>query len=197
MLLPAPPSTGSPVTIDQPSERPAAADRPFDVARAFDEHGRVLFAFAVNATRDRHAAEDCVQEAFLRAWRARDRFDAGRAGERTWLFAILRNVIVDGHRAGARVPEPIGDRQQDEAAPEVDLLGRLGLLEALARLSPEHRQVVVAVHVDGLPYAELSDRTGVPAATLRTRCFAALRVLRGHLDGERDAAERGGGRADG
>jgi RNA polymerase sigma-70 factor, ECF subfamily len=185
----APPDREGPVaSIDDDPRRPVQP--PFDLGRAFDEHGAVLFAFAVNATRDRHAAEDCVQETFLRAWRARDRFDGRRAGERTWLFAILRNVVVDGYRSAARRPEPV--EQQEEAAPEIDLLGRLGLLEALARLTPEHRSVVVAVHVEGTPYAELADRTGVPVATLRSRCFYALRALRGHLDDGRRDGEEGG-----
>ena len=49
-----------------------------DVAAAFAEHGSALLGFAVNSLRDRPLAEDCVQETFLRAWRARSSFDAGR-----------------------------------------------------------------------------------------------------------------------
>jgi RNA polymerase sigma-70 factor, ECF subfamily len=162
----------------------------FDVTRAYDAHGHALFGFAVNALRDRGVAEDCVQETFLRAWRARDRYDPSRASARTWLFAIARNVVADALRARERTPKPhadlIGgattDDVEDAAPGATDPLDRLQLLAALATLSPAHREVLLAVHVYGLSYDELATRTGVSAPTLRTRAFYALRALRTHFD---------------
>ncbi|WJL95973.1 sigma-70 family RNA polymerase sigma factor [Microbacterium sp. ET2] len=156
----------------------------FDVRRAFAENGNALLGYAVNALRDRPLAEDCVQETFLRAWRSRDRFDAARATERTWLFAIARNVIVDALRARARLPR-IGDDAELETrmADAIDPLERLGIIEGLAALSDAHRTVVVAVHVEGRSYQELADATGIPVATWRTRAFHGLRALRRHLQG--------------
>jgi len=154
-----------------------------DVRAAFAEHGGALLGFAVNALQDRQLAEDCVQETFLRAWRARASFDPARGGERTWLFAIERRVVLDVHRARQRTPVLVPDEHAPErAAPAADPLDRLGIVEGLARLSDEHREVVVAVHLTGLSYQEFSDVSGVPVATLRTRCFYALRALRSHLD---------------
>lgn len=155
----------------------------FDVRRAFEAHGGALLGYAVNALRDRPLAEDCVQETFLRAWRARDRFDARRATERTWLFSIARNVIVDAVRARARMPL-IGDdaELENRASEAIDPLERLRMLEALSVLSEVHRTAVVAVHLHGRSYHELSDATGVPVSTWRTRTFHALRALRSHLD---------------
>ncbi|WP_240606772.1 sigma-70 family RNA polymerase sigma factor [Microbacterium sp. Gd 4-13] len=156
----------------------------FDTSRAFDDHGSVLLGFAVNALRDRALAEDCVQETFLRAWRSRDRFDPHRASERTWLFAIARNVVADALRARARLGR-IGSDALLEQQPSTDRdpLERLRIVEGLSRLSDAHREVVVAVHLDGRSYQELADATGTPVATLRTRAFHALRALRGHLEG--------------
>lgn len=160
------------------STRPA-----FDLRRAFDDNGHALLGFAVNALRDRPLAEDCVQETFLRAWRARDRFDARAASERTWLFSIARNVIVDALRARARLPV-IGDQGELEsrAAEAIDPLDRLRMLEALSVLSEAHRTAVVAIHLHGRSYQELADATGVPVATWRTRTFHGLRALRTHLE---------------
>ncbi|TQK19981.1 RNA polymerase sigma-70 factor (ECF subfamily) [Microbacterium sp. SLBN-154] len=156
----------------------------FDVRRAFAENGSALLGYAVNALRDRPLAEDCVQETFLRAWRSRDRFDAARATERTWLFAIARNVIVDALRARARLPR-IGDDAELETrmVDAIDPLERLRIIEGLAALSEAHRTVVVAVHVEGRSYQELADATGIPVATWRTRAFHGLRALRKHLQG--------------
>jgi RNA polymerase sigma-70 factor (ECF subfamily) len=168
-------------TLDGPSDR---VDRPFDLAAEYDLHGPALFGYAVNALRDRQLAEDCVQETFLRAWRSRDRFDPERAGMRTWLFAIQRNVIVDTQRSMQRMPRIHPPEVLDEAAAEhPDPLEHLGMIEALASLSEEHRAAVIAVHLSGETYAEVSAASGVPVSTLRTRVFYALRALRAHFEG--------------
>ncbi|ROQ15447.1 RNA polymerase sigma factor (sigma-70 family) [Rathayibacter sp. PhB93] len=162
---------------------PAPGDpAPLDLTAAFDEHGSALLGFAVNALRDRGLAEDCVQETFLRAWRSRERYSAERASPRTWLFAIARNVIVDAHRSLQRLPRIVPAEVLDDVpGDDVDPLEPLMMVEALARLSPEHRQVVVAIHLRGESYAEVSAATGVAVATLRTRTFYALKALRTHL----------------
>lgn len=161
----------------------------FDVAAAYDRHAAVLLRFAASSVSDTATAEDVVQETFLRAWRARDRYSADRGAERAWLFAIARNVVIDTYRSGARRPVPVGDETLDAAtrtqpAPPSEMEAvehRIVLLSALAQLSSEHRQVIAAVQVRGLTYQELSDSTGVPVRTLRTRMFYALRALRATL----------------
>ncbi|MBY4227793.1 sigma-70 family RNA polymerase sigma factor [Rhodococcus fascians] len=166
----------------------------FDVAAAYDQHASEMLGYAVNALRDRALAQDCVQETFLRAWRARARFDPSRGSLRTWLFAIERNVIVDLVRSQARVPATTSDRPDEhERGPNTvtrdttaDTDERLRIIAALAQLSPDHREVVVAVHVSGSSYAELSESTGVPVRTLRTRAFYALKALRRNLDRKED-----------
>ncbi len=60
------------------------------VHAAYTAHGAELFRFALRGLGDVGAAQDVVQETFLRAWRAADRFDAGVASLRVWLFAIAR-----------------------------------------------------------------------------------------------------------
>lgn len=158
----------------------------FDVRAAYAAHGRDLLGFMVNALRDRGLAEDCVQETFTRAWQARDRFDPARASQRTWLFAIGRNVVVDAVRARARRPEPApGEQVVEQAAHDAGLartLDHVTLVWALAQLSEPHRRVVVGVRLEGLGYEELAERDAVPVATLRTRMFHALRALRAILD---------------
>ena len=167
----------------------------FDVRAAYAEHGASLVAFAAASLRDRGLAEDCVQEVFVRAWRASDRHDPDRGSVRTWLFAIARNVVVDAARARARRPGvAAGDAAPEVADPRDEhaaVVERMRLAQALARLTPEQRQVVVEVHLNGRDYADVSQQTGVAAATLRTRMFAALRVLRKDLS-EGPGSEEGG-----
>jgi len=179
-------TSGSVIELTRPSDSPPRRGA-FDLATEYDAHSRVLFAYAVNALHDRGAAEDCVQETFLRAWRSRESFDPARAAARTWLFAILRNVVIDAQRAGQRMPRTVAeDAAPEAAAPSTEPLDRLQVVEALAKLSEEHRAAVVAIHLTGESYAEVAERSGVPVATLRTRVYYALRALRGHIDFEEE-----------
>lgn len=167
-----------------------AAPDGFDVRRAYAEHGRVLFGFALNGVGDHGLAEECVQETFVRAWRARGRYRPERASERTWLFAIARNVVVDALRARARRPRLVAQderRSPDPSARVNDQVeDRVVLLAGLSRVSPEHREVIVAVQIEGMSYDQLSERTGVPVGTLRTRMYYGLRALREILKGADD-----------
>lgn len=160
----------------------------FDVRSAYAAHGSDLLGFAINALRDRGLAEECVQETFTRAWQARERFDSGRGSERTWLFAIARNVVVDAVRARSRRPlTVVPDVAEADVAPGDDLqraIDHVTLVWALAQVREEHRRVIVAVQLEGHTYAQLSRRDGVPVATLRTRMFHGLRALRAILDEE-------------
>lgn len=169
-------------TRDEVGQLATEGPAEFDVRSAYDAFGGELLGFVLNGVGDRAAAEDCVQDIFVKAWRARERYDGRRSSLRTWLYAIARNVVVDHHRATARRPRVVGDDAlATVAAPGdsvSDLEERLVLYEALARLSPEHREVIVAVQLDGLDYAELSRRTGVAVTTLRTRMYYGLRALR-------------------
>ncbi|HEV7948863.1 MAG TPA: sigma factor-like helix-turn-helix DNA-binding protein, partial [Glaciihabitans sp.] len=64
---------------------------------------------------------------------------------------------------------------------ESDPLERLSVIEGLAKLSPEHRSVLIDIHLEGRSYAEVAASSGVSAATLRSRSFYALRAMRDHL----------------
>lgn len=162
-------------------------DPPFDIQQALGEHGGALFAFAFNALSDRSEAEDCVQETFIRAWRSRHRYSSSRGSVRTWLFAIARNLVIDALRARVRRPTPTDSEKLEwigePVTEDLRIVERLALYECLATLTVEHRQVISAVQLHGVRYWELSEQTGVPVATLRTRMYYGLKALRAALAG--------------
>nr|WP_231121517.1 sigma-70 family RNA polymerase sigma factor [Motilibacter peucedani] len=164
--------------------RTAAARPPAEtmLRRAFDAHGGELYGFAVRRTRDHHAAEEAVQETFVRAWRAAERYDESAGSLRTWLFAILRNVLVDASRAAAvRPPMARGDEPEphSEGDDEFDrVLDGWMVEDALRRLRPDHRRILVEVHLRGRAYAEVAAELGIPEGTARSRTFYALKALR-------------------
>ena len=81
-----------------------ALTRERDVREAYAAHAAELYGFAMRSLGDSGLAEEAVQETFLRAWRAGERFDPQIGSLRTWLFAILRNVVIDLGRARAARP---------------------------------------------------------------------------------------------
>src|SRR3954464_11680492 len=88
-----------PVTLKRGNSTRGALSRERDVREAYAAHSGELYGFAVRSLGDAGLAEEAVQETFVRAWRAGERFDPKIGSLRTWLFAILRNVVIDLGRA--------------------------------------------------------------------------------------------------
>ncbi len=163
-------------------ERGDGLDSSAGVRAAVEAHSGELYGFAFRALGDQGLAEEVVQETFVRAWRAGHRFDPDIASLRAWLFAILRNVIIDASRARSVRPG-IGIVVDATVADNIDdLLQSWVVEEALRRLTPDHRRAVVEVYYQGRTAAEVAAELGVPAATVRSRLFYGLRALRLSLD---------------
>lgn len=146
---------------------------------AYAAHGDELYGFAARVLGDRGLAEEAVQETFLRAWRAADRFDPGIASLRTWLFSIIRNVVSDLWRAQAARPLPLSGRVE---APGEDPLEAAVVAwqveEALRRIGKEHRHVILETYYLGRSHAEVAAKLGIPEGTVRSRLYYGLRALR-------------------
>jgi len=92
-------------------------DAPIDPARWLDEHGDILYRYALGRLRDPQTAEDLVQDTFLAALRGADSF-SGRSSERTWLVGILKHKIIDHFRKHNRMflSEDLETRELDPHA---------------------------------------------------------------------------------
>jgi RNA polymerase sigma-70 factor, ECF subfamily len=144
-----------------------------------------LFGFACNALGDREVAEEVVQDVFARLWRHAGDYDAGKASVRTWLYAIARNRIVDARRRASVRPglAPAEEQAPEELDRELEqAVLRWQIAAALARLSPEHREVIRLSHWGGLSLREIAERKGIPLGTAKSRAYYALQSLRLILD---------------
>ena len=157
------------------------------VRAVYAAYGSELYGFAARSLGDRGLAEEAVQETFVRAWQAAERFDDRLGSLRTWLFAILRNVVIDLSRARAVRPRLAavdgGARHETDTTgfggDEIDaVLVAWQVEEALRRVSPEHRHVLLEVHYRSRPYAEVAVELGVPAGTVKSRVFYGLKAMR-------------------
>ncbi len=176
-------------TARPPCDRPCAGlCRPDGFAAVHRAHRSWLLSRCRGLLGDPGAAEDAVQEAFLRAWSACRTFDpAAGPSLATWLGTITRNVAVDALRARAVRPRLVaegeGPREHPDATCAVEAaLQRAVLLDALSAVSPQHRGVVLLAVVRDRPYADVAAALDIPVGTVKSRVHHALRGMRRTLD---------------
>ena len=139
-------------------------------------------------------AEDVVQEAFVKAYAALDRYRPG-APFRPWLLRIVANETRNLHRAAGRrgarerraweQSQPLLlARSHDPADATLATDRRSALVQGLARLSPEHRQVVTCRYLLDLDEVETAAVLGWPRGTVKSRLHRAVARLRDVLDTE-------------
>jgi RNA polymerase sigma factor (sigma-70 family) len=145
-------------------------------------------------TGDRADAEDIVQEACLKAFRAITTFSGGNA--RAWVLAIVRNtayswlqknrrtelVAIDDLEADEHFQVERGADIQDSsyANPETDLIAKADeaqLRTAIEKLPPEFREALVLRDIQGFEYREIAEITSVPVGTVMSRLARARRRL--------------------
>ncbi len=161
---------------------PGALIRERDVREAYAAHATELYGFAVRSLGDSGLAEEAVQETFLRAWRAGERFDPQIGSLRTWLFAILRNVVIDLGRARAARPTVAEGGVEPSVEPFDEALLAWQVEEAMRQIGDQHRRVLVETFYRGRPYAEVAEELGVPEGTVKSRVYYGLRALRVALE---------------
>ena len=161
-----------------------------EVYAAYLLHGPELYRFLLRGLGDAGAAQDVVQETFLKAWRSAERYDPELSSLRVWLFGIARNAMIDHARAskvrpwqGNLVDPPTAQALGDVSGDPTDQLITSWLVdEALRHLTEDHRAAIVHTHLHGRPYDEVAAELGIPVGTLRSRVFYGLKALRVAID---------------
>jgi RNA polymerase sigma-70 factor (ECF subfamily) len=188
---------------------PGASSAANERRRQFEEyafpHMDALHNMALHLTRHPLDAEDLVQEAFLRAFRFFDKFEAG-TNFKAWIFRILINTFINHYRKKARAPQQVdfekvegfysrNDAERDDkfetAYDERHYLDLFGdeVNAALQKLSYEFRMAVMLCDIEGFSYKEIAAIMGVPIGTVMSRLSRARQQLQNHLG---DYARRAG-----
>lgn len=199
-----PAAGGDPVKMLAAAKRPAEAEvppaePPADLARIYEEHFDFVWRSARRLGVPDSAVDDVVQEVFIVVHRQLASFE-GRSSMKTWLFGILRNLVLRQRRSWAR-------RGREEALEESAVEGheagaddRLAESQArrvlhalLAELDDDKRAVFVLADLEQMSAPEIAEATGLKLNTVYSRLRLARAEMERALERHR-ARERGGSR---
>jgi RNA polymerase sigma-70 factor (ECF subfamily) len=160
------------------------------LARLYDRYQAPLFYYLVRLAGDPAQAEEILQDTLVAVWKSAASFE-GRSSVQTWLVGIARR---QAHNTLRRRSLPRADVAELEVLPAADpapedvalaSATRAELVNAMARLAPAHREVLILAFVNGLSYLEMARVVGVPEGTIKSRLSNAKRALRTLLEGPR------------
>ena len=162
---------------------------PRALAELYDRYGRLAYALILRVVRDVGAAEDLVQETFLRVWTRAQAFDAQKGSIGPWLLAVARNRAIDYLRsAGGRERNNVEFEETKHPSLFIDM--EQGILDsdrarrvkaAVEKLSATERQVIELAYFEGLTQTEMAERMGQPLGTVKTWVRSALKNLRDQI----------------
>jgi RNA polymerase sigma-70 factor (ECF subfamily) len=151
------------------------------MASLYDRYSKVVYSVALRVLRDPSAAEDVLQEIFMQIWRNPDGFVATRGSLGGWLAVVSRNRSIDALRR-KRPSEQVDEMQLASSYNLADEAERNTMMEkartVILLLPTEQRKTLEMAFFDGLTHSEISEMTGDPLGTVKTRIRSALTTLR-------------------
>lgn len=151
----------------------------------YDAVSAKLFGVCLRVLGNKSAAEDAMQDSFVKIWKNADRYQANGLSPMTWLITIARNTSIDRLRArkkghqdidgpGVELPAP-GPSPEHEAVAASEARRLVGCLD---QLPPDRSAAVRGAYLEGTSYAELAEIHQVPLNTMRTWLRRGLLALR-------------------
>jgi RNA polymerase sigma-70 factor (ECF subfamily) len=142
-----------------------------------------LRSFALSQGCVSATAESVVQDVMITVWSRAHLFEPAKASARTWLYALVRNRLIDEHRTSGR-----RRRAYDDFVAEADTETAIGsherdhhaarLAAALDGLPAEQADVVMMIYLEGRSHREIAERLDTPIGTVKSRLRLALQRLR-------------------
>ncbi len=159
-------------------------------ATLYDRHSRPAYSLAYRMMGEHQAAEDLVQDAFLKLWRSASSYRPERGSVRTWLLSIVHNRGIDQLRSSAsrrrtqeKVEASAPRSQPSEAFSEAWRNSqREQVREALDTVPPEQLKVLALAYFSGYTHMEIAENLDVPLGTVKTRTRTGLSRLAGLLE---------------
>ena len=165
------------------------------IADVYDRYSQLVYSVAYQVLRDPGTSEDVLQEIFLQLWRVPDAFDPAKGSLESWLTVVSRRRAIDWLRKRKKEIDitdlvvPVHATQLADAALDqfADKVRRF-----LEDMPEETRVTFELAYMQGLTHTEISERTGSPLGTTKSRIRQALSLIRRKLDGNRANADGNG-----
>lgn len=163
---------------------------PEAMADLYDRYARLAYSVIYRIVRNAAAAEELVQETFLRVWNRVQAFDAEKGALGPWVLTVARNRAIDYLRSvDGRMARSAVELEKVESpglftAPESEFanVDRERLLRAaFGKLNPNQRIVIELAYYEGLSQSEMAERMKQPLGTVKTWVRGALKILRDEL----------------
>ncbi len=169
-------------------------------------HLDALYRAALSMTRSSAAAEDLVQDTFVRAFQFLDQFEGG-TNSRAWLFRILTNLYINSYRKKSREPEKLsydemedfflynrlsGSQQESGLTPAEIVEQKIeaeAIRAAIDRLPIEYRETVILADLNEMSYQEIAEMLEIPIGTVRSRLSRGRRLVQRALWAYTQAAD--------
>jgi RNA polymerase sigma-70 factor, ECF subfamily len=178
--------TGQAIAMSATADRPAG-DTAARLGALFDDHHQRLHRLARRLSRSAEDARDLVQETFLRAARHAASVPEGAGHEEAWLVRVMINVARDRWRQMAvrkRGATEIANASADASNAESALLARSIIWQALQRLPPRRRAIIVLYELEGTAIPAIARLLGVSSVTVRWHLSVGRRELAAAVEGQ-------------
>jgi RNA polymerase sigma-70 factor (ECF subfamily) len=159
-------------------------------ATLYDRHGRAAYSLSYRMMGEKQAAEDLVQDAFLKVWRGAGSYRTERGSVRTWILSIVHNRGIDQLRSLAsrrrtqnKVEASAPKSEPSEAfARTWSNSQREQVREALGTLPPEQLKILELAYFSGYTHVEISELLDLPLGTVKGRMRLGLKKIRDYFD---------------
>ncbi len=169
------------------------------LGRLYDLYKRLLFSLCVSILKDRHEAEELLQEIFVQVWQKAAAYNPEKGTAYTWLVSLTRNRAIDRIRSKSWKNQQITDSDPDNKI--LELIPTEGsnplhvtvakqrstmIQQFLNKIPDEQRSVLTAAYFEGFSQSEIADQTGLPLGTVKSRMRQGLLKLKEMLSGKED-----------
>jgi RNA polymerase sigma-70 factor, ECF subfamily len=159
-------------------------------ATLYDRHGRAAYSLSYRMMGEKQAAEDLVQDAFLKVWRGAASYRTERGSVRTWILSIVHNRGIDQLRSLAsrrrtqnKVEASAPTSQPSEAFAQTWRNSqREQVREALGTLPEEQLKILELAYFSGYTHVEISEMLDLPLGTVKGRMRLGLKKIRDYFD---------------
>ena len=159
-------------------------------ALLYDRHSRAAYSLAYRLMNGRQAAEDLLQDSFIKVWRSAGGYRVGRGSARTWILSIVRNRAIDQFRSDAsrrrtrdEVEASTPTSYPSEAFAETwRNTQQEQMREVLKMLPQEQLRILELAYFSGYTHVEIAERLSLPLGTVKGRMRLGLEKLRNHTE---------------